>query len=93
LAEGDEAYSLNFGLLQVTDLCNLKCIHCYDDAKYDSKDFNILCVDDAIYAMDELVYDIGVLMIVINGCAAKCPPPIVRSLRIKTIDPACKGGI
>ncbi len=56
----------SFGLLQATDRCNLKCIHCYEDAKYDTKDYNTLSLADAIYAMDEMD-SVGVRHLQITG--------------------------
>ncbi|MDO4539876.1 MAG: radical SAM protein [Syntrophomonadaceae bacterium] len=71
---------LNFAMLQTTDLCNLKCIHCYEDAIYGAKDFHTLSLADAEYAMDEL-RAIGVENIQFTGGEPLCNPHIIPMLK------------
>lgn len=72
--------SLTFALIETTDLCNLKCIHCYEDAVFESKNFHFLTLENARFVIDEL-YGMGCKNVQFTGGEPMCNPEYKEIIR------------
>lgn len=77
-------YEINFAWLELTNACNLKCIHCYGEFGYNDN-LNTMKEEDWIKVIDQL-YDLGCRNIQLIGGEPMCfrgYKNIVEYLRIK----------
>mgnify|MGYP000869883028 CR=1 FL=1 len=52
IADLKEENTIDFAWVEITDICNLKCVHCYNEAKCNHG--NIMALEDFKYIIDEL---------------------------------------